>query len=86
MILIDKNNFKELAEAYNFLKDNQVLTCLFDCTIGVAEKGTTGYTKTNYQVNTPVYNEAKDLVLKANKLIHPNKSEIDIAKIELSTF
>ena len=86
MILVNKLDSKHLAEVYNFLTDEQVLTCMFDCTVGVIDEGVKGYTKTHYKIDTSNYNEAKETVEQANKIIHPNKSTLDIAKIELSSF
>ncbi len=79
-------NAKQLFNGYSFLSPSQVLVCLHDCSVGVADKGIKGYTATNYKIDTYNYNVAKEVVKQANNLIHPKLSNLEIIKIELSTF
>lgn len=84
MIIINKAT--ELTEVYNFLTDKQVFICLMDCKIGVAEENIKGYTKTNYKIDNPNYYEASKIVEEANKILHPEKSTLEISKIQATTF
>lgn len=77
---------KELAKDFAHLKDNQVLTVLISHKVGIATEKEKGYTPTDCKIIAKNYPLADEVISKANALIHPNKSTMDILKIQASTY
>lgn len=76
------NDFEILADHFEWLNSDQVLTNLVGGGIGIATEGKKGYSPTSASY-TGKYDEGYELVRKANEIIHPEKTSKEIYKIVL---
>ena len=80
--VVDKNFLVNLYKPN--LSEYSVLTNTYNGLIGVVTQGVKGFTPTPYTLELP-YDVATELIMEVNKEIHPNKSELDILKIQASS-
>ena len=66
------------------LKDNQALVAITDGSVGVATRNERGYNALNIKP-TDRYEETSEMVCQVNKMLFPNRSNIETARIVLSS-
>jgi hypothetical protein len=66
--------------------DDRALYVLHTHEIVVADRDVKGYTPTGCKADAVRYDEAKEMVMAANRIMHPDRSEEDTMKLIASTF